>query len=296
MKSSAAKILILTLVYLLTGCQSPPSSENTNLSAQQIEDILCLQAYSALSQIKNVQYLIKTAERGNTTCKLYLGHSYERGIGVEQDIYHAKALYLEAAQNEGIAYFYLGRMAEDGIGGPVNFEAARDYYLASFNTTKNHESSIRLAQLLESGKGGAIDLPGAVEFYLKALGRDDRALEGIHRLQARGIQLNDSQKSLYEDIWIGQVENSLFNRLAAQRQFLLGPDPRALNPQLAKIQIRYTEGTLIAIIKILQSSGNEAFDSRLNKVLSGYSFDYEPLLEPPAKALNVIYEVDPYAL
>lgn len=109
---------------ILSGCQSTGSSIETD----PFPNLHCL-IYGVQSSISRAQieYIREHSESGNLPCKLTLGDLYERGHGVPQEIPKAKALYQSVADVDKSAYYQLGRMEEEGIGGPPNYEKARQF-------------------------------------------------------------------------------------------------------------------------------------------------------------------------
>lgn len=289
---SKSGLLLLSLILSLLGCQRSSISANSSSTVPVSDDLRCAVAH-VNKKLGSIDILREASERGNTTCQLLLGDLYEHGLGVIQDIPHAKSLYLSAAQTDMTAYFYLGHLAEEGIGEPVDYRMARNFYRMSATGIRTTTSNLKLAQLLENGKGGPVDLQGAMDLYVGIGDYNKTARDGIYRLYALGARLSDDQKDRYLSNWATRSVDSLVSKISGECNTLLRSQPSAANLKPVKIQIKYVPGSLLAKIKLLESSNDNDFDQRILHIMNDYNFPYEPLPESSGKPANIIYDVDP---
>lgn len=287
-------VVLVVLGFSLAGCQNLPKEDDKKIELS--DAARCFVAHIHPEKIENVKLIQNASAQGNMMCRIYLADLYENGRGLAQDIAHAKALYLSVAQENSAAYFQLGRLAEEGIGEPVDYQMARDYYGKAAALPENYASKVRLAQLLETGKGGAVDLYKAMALYVSASKNDAAAREGIRRLQLLGVRLSGIQRENYEDAWIQDSLSSLDSTLAYKCIALLRPESSVARLGHVKIKIRYVPGTLLAQTTLLEGSNDKEFDLRLLNALVDYSFPYEPILNSQEKSVSITTEVDPYSL
>jgi TPR repeat protein len=275
---SKSVLLLLALIFSLLGCHRYSISANSSLRAPASDDLRCTVAH-VNKKFGSVDILREASERGNSTCQVLLGDLYEHGLGVTQDIPHAKSLYLSAAQTDMTAYFYLGHLAEEGIGEPVDYRMARNFYRISATGIRTTTSNLKLAQLLEDGKGGPVDLQGAMDLYVGIGDYNKTARDGIHRLYALGARLSDDQKDSYLSHWATRSVDSLISKISGECNTLLRPQPSAADLKSVKIQIKYIPGSLLPKIKLLESSNDNDFEQRILHTINNYKFPYEPLPE-----------------
>lgn len=287
--------LLLALVFSLLGCQRSVINANQTPHVTIPDDVRCILAQSSHNP-SDIDILQENTERGNTRCQVLLGDLYEHGIGVPQDIPHARSLYLLAAQTDVTANFYLGRLAEEGTGAPVDYRMARYYYKKSATGIGKIPSSLKLAPLLENGKGGPVDLQSAMDLYLDVGGSNAGARDGILRLYRLGAELSDSQRVGFFNSWASQSVSLLISQLSEQCHSLLKANPSAIELKPAKIQLKYVPGSLLAQIKLLESSTDKVFDQRLMQATYDYKFPYAPLPEPSGKPVNIITDIDPRSI
>lgn len=96
------------------------------LGHSYLEGINCPQDYSAARY-----WLEKAHKRGSRMATMLLGTIYERGLGVEEDIRQAIALYELATEVDNIyAYFYLARIFADEKSQYFDQEKAKENYLS----------------------------------------------------------------------------------------------------------------------------------------------------------------------
>ena len=207
-------LTFLLLLISITGCQSltRPADYNAPLVGLRCMWIAGQKPFER----DNLRYIERYAGYGNATCKAMLGKLYqEGGYGVDQDFGQAHALFVEAAQLDPAVNVLLGQMAERGEGEPVDYVKAREFYRLS-----GKNAVLQLGRLMEEGKGGPQDLPGALALYLDAVERcRDDAWEAMNRLRRAGQPLNESQARRYQQLWMKGFVSLQTRRLAVGEVF-----------------------------------------------------------------------------
>ncbi len=163
---------------------------------------------------KQIEYLQKGYEVGESECILVLGEYYEKGIGVKNNNKKAEELYkLAIAKNQKLGYFFLGKLYYRYAQTEVDYreiidlfdksEEAEGYYINALIYIENIKSEdknttskkvleyvgkaakhfykpavMNLAQLYEKAK----DYKEAVYWYERALGKE--LFTGYQRLDA----------------------------------------------------------------------------------------------------------------
>ncbi|RBC01604.1 sel1 repeat family protein [Pseudomonas sp. MWU12-2115] len=279
-------VALLALTALIAGCK-------TNSAYTQVADFPALRCFAywddkAITSLE-VSYIRDLSQSGNLPCTIMLGDLYEKGRGVPQDISKAKALYQAVADKDASAYGQLGRMAEEGIGGPVNDTDARQFYQLAVSKPEQQRSEAKLAKYMEDGRGGPQDLQGALTHYFNAtqyLGDD--AWQGIERLRAKGLPLTIEQQQRYNNLFVSSVQSGLKKRITAIEKSL----ENNVNPTSAskpvQVQLEYTPGASAPVVSIRQSSGDTALDQRVMQGFSDYRFPGDPIMPPGQKSYQAI--------
>ena len=146
-----------------------------------------------------IKWIEIAAENGNGLAQCFLGHCYDEGIGVEQNIEKAISWYKKAAI-EGItaAQVFLGIVYGDGDGVEANEkEAFKWYKIASDNNDSS--ATYFLARYYYYGIGTDKDIDRAVELYIKAAeANDSYAQNALSYLYRNGIGVQkDLQQAVY---------------------------------------------------------------------------------------------------
>jgi hypothetical protein len=164
----------------------------------------------------NLDFIERYADYGNATCKSMLGKMYqEGGYGVDQDLSKARALFVESAKLDSANNILLGQMAEHGEDEPVNYAKARELYRLS-----GKNAVLPLGRLMEEGKGGPQDLSGAITLYLESVEYcGDNAWEAMSRLRKQGQPLNEIQAKRYQLLWMTAFLNQQSRRLYVREVF-----------------------------------------------------------------------------
>ncbi|CRM85664.1 tetratricopeptide repeat protein [Pseudomonas sp. 25 R 14] len=273
--------LLLTFTALVAGCTNTgPGSPGDPYASIRCSKSLDHPPIPS----EHVEYIRAQSDDGDLYCKNVLALMYESGTGVPQDIPKARALFQSIANVDEAGYHNLGRMAEEGIGETSDYVKARALYQRSISVS---DSKTKLAKFMEEGIGGPQDLNGAMALYLRS------SSEGMHRLRAKGVTLTPEQiedfnarwlkgVTAYSQMKILQVENSL--PLEVRR----GP---ALKP--VWFAMKYTKGSLVPEIELLESSGNNSVDQMVLKGMSSYRFRYEPIMPEGKTVWPLVTSLNP---
>lgn len=231
-------VAVLALTALVAGCKSSSSYTQT----ADLSNLRCFAYWDdkSISSLE-VSYIRDLSKSGNLPCTIMLGDLYEKGRGVPQDISKAKALYQSVADKDPGAYGQLGRMAEEGIGGPVNDFDARQYYQRAVSKPEQRRSEAKLAKYMEEGRGGPQDLQGALTHYFNAtqyLG--DASWQGIERLRGKGLALTIEQQQRYNKIFVGSVQSGLRKRVEVIEKSLENNVNSTSASKSVQVQLEYT--------------------------------------------------------
>jgi TPR repeat protein len=102
---------------------------------------------------------------------VFLGQMMERGLGGPVDLDAAMTLYQQAhAQGDAFGALRLGLLYRDGTGVPRDPARARDLLRVAAEA-EVIDGQVALASMLEQGQGGVVDLDGARDWYRAAIGR-----------------------------------------------------------------------------------------------------------------------------
>ena len=279
-------VAVLVLTALVAGCKSSSSYTQT----ADLSNLRCFAYWDdkSISSLE-VSYIRDMSKSGNLPCTIMLGDLYEKGRGVPQDISKAKALYQSVADKDPGAYGQLGRMAEEGIGGPVNDFDARQFYQRAVSKPEQHRSEAKLAKYMEEGRGGPQDLQGALTHYFNAtryLG--DTSWQGIERLRGKGLTLTIEQQQRYNKIFVASVQSGLRKRVEVIEKSLESNVSSTSASKPVQVQLEYTPGALTPVVSIRQSSGDIALDQRVMQAFSDYRFPGDPIMPPGQKSYQAI--------
>ncbi|MCE6978230.1 sel1 repeat family protein [Pseudomonas frederiksbergensis] len=288
-------VALLALTALIAGCQ--PIIPFNDPAAQYPPGLRCF-AYWGQKPIGSLEidYIRDLSKRGDKACTMILGHMYQGGQGVAQDIPQAKALYQSVADVDPAAYAQLGRMAEKGIGGPPNLVEARQFYQRAVTKSGNIEVEAKLAEFMEYGKGGPQDFQGALAHYLNAAGIVGSASwKGMERMRAKGLPLTIEQQQNYNNIFINSVQHDIRKKIKAIQKTLAKENMSVPASKLVRVQLEFTPGLLVPVISLLESSGNGAIDQKVMQAFSDYRFPADPIMPPGQKTYKAIAFVTPDA-
>ncbi|WP_422776744.1 sel1 repeat family protein [Pseudomonas mediterranea] len=279
-------VALLTLTAFVAGCKT------SNYSNQTVDspELRCFAYWDdkAITSLE-VRYIRDMSQSGNMPCTIMLGGLYEKGRGVPQDFSKAKALYQSIADKDAGAYGQLGRMAEEGIGGPVNDTDARQFYQRAVSKPEQRRSEARLAKYMEEGRGGPQDLQGALTHYFNAtqyLGDD--SWQGIERLRAKGLSLTIEQQQRYNSIFVGSVQSRLKKRITVVEKSLENNVNSTSASKPVQVQLEYIPGASAPVISIRQSSGDTALDQKVMQAFSDFRFPGDPIMPPGQKSYQAI--------
>lgn len=279
--------VVLVLMLLSAGCQNyrgklDQDEWRASLRCWYLRDLKPV-TKDSLAYIRN------RSENGDLLCRRILGQMYEEGLGMPVDLAKARAAYLSIAEVDKAAYMQLGRMAEKGIGEPVDFAKARRLYEQSGAYEDNKLAAVRLAGLMEVGKGGPRDSKGALALYLKWLERyQDDAWKGVQRLRNEGAVLDAEQIALYNKVWSKLVKSTLTRHMHRAKRTLskeFSPN-ESLKP--IKLQFELSTGSSVPNVKMLEGSGDSAFDAAVLQEMVLYRFPDEPILPSSQRTWRVL--------
>jgi uncharacterized protein len=204
---------------------------------------------------ENLIYIERHADYGNAACKTMLGKLYkEGGHGVDQDFTKARALFVEAAKLSPSTNILLGQMAERGEGEPVDYAKAREFYRLS-----GTNAALPLGRLMEEGKGGPQDLPGALALYLDSaeyLG--DEPWKAMNRLRKAGLPLNEVQTKRYQQLWLRSFLREQSRRLRVREVFEAVNATGARKE--VTLSYRFKADSGVPQVKMTKGSGNDDVD------------------------------------
>lgn len=219
-----------------------------------------------------LQMVTAASEQGNAVCQHVLGTFFEIGHGVPQDLARARTLYLKAAPGDPYAYAELGRMARDGVDVPADFAKAREYYKMA-----GPAGVVGLGKLMEQGKGGPEDMQGALDLYMATTQKHlDPAWMAMRPLLAAGFPLDAGQVKKYNRLWtkgLWALQGKWLNR----RTNFNGVD-RSVQLTV-KVLYRFPAGRTRPDAYLTQSSGNLQADAVVVNALDKLPMD-DPYLTP----------------
>lgn len=275
-------VTLLALTALISGCKTLGEPQLQS-SKNQLPDARCVSIYKQPSisarEVEEIRYL----STQYVNCAVVLGLMYEHGHGVAQDFPKARGLYESMVGRDPSVYSRLGAMAENGVGGPVDLVAARDFYQRSVVNPGHADAEFKVAEFLEFGKGGPQDLQGALKYYLSSANGVDGALSGLQRLRSRGVTMTTAQQARYNEIFESDVRYRLRNRALAIEETLKKERMTARDSQPVTVQLEGIPGVPVPTISLVQSSGNSAVDQKVLQGYADYRFPAEPILPPEQK-------------
>lgn len=264
---------LLLLLAAITGCQSltRPADFDSSLVGLRCMMIADKKPFER----DNLRYIVRYANYGSSTCKAVLGKMYqEGGYGVDQDFSKARALFVESARLDPTTYSLLGQMAERGEGEPVDYAKAREFYRLS-----GKSAALALGRLMEEGKGGPQDLPGALALYLDSVKycRDD-AWESMNRLRKQGQPLNEVQTKRYQQLWIAGFLVKQRRDLAVREVFeAVNATGEAKS---VKLSYRFRSDSGVPHVTMIKGSGDANVDRWIMKAASRITMgDSAPLMD-----------------
>jgi len=254
-------LTFLLLLISITGCQSltRPADYNAPLVGLRCMWIAGQKPFER----DNLRYIERYAGYGNATCKAMLGKLYqEGGYGVDQDFGQAHALFVEAAQLDPAVNVLLGQMAERGEGEPVDYVKAREFYRLS-----GKNAVLQLGRLMEEGKGGPQDLPGALALYLGAIRYcGDEEWQAMNRLRLAGQPLTEDQMKRYQQIWLTSFLKLQTRRLAVREVF--EAVNATGEKKSVRLSYRFTSDSGTPKVTMLTGSGDANVDAWVMKAAS----------------------------
>lgn len=276
---------LLFLTGLLGGCQSmladPPPDPSVGIAcwAMQVKNPM-------LGQY--VDYITVNSDRGDLVCKLVLGGMYERGDGVHQNIPKARALYQAVAEVDARGSLELARMAEQGIGQPVDYVSARRLYRQADSEAVRTDSQVALARLMEEGKGGPKDLQGALALDLAAAhDSKDKASQAIQRLRAAGLVLSAAQQDRVNAVWAKSIRDRATLRVDQQYRALRRLVQASPASTQVTVRLIYTVGSRDAQVSLSKSCGDSAIDSAVLAAIGKFEFPGDPIMPAGLTTLTV---------
>jgi hypothetical protein len=288
-------VALLVLTTLIAGCQSFNAYDSQ--ANRDAPGLACViyggQEPIDAQEINSIRYL---STLGDSTCTMILGKLYESGRGLPQDIAKAKALYLSVAGKDPFAYARLGRMAEEGVGGPPNLVEARQFYQRAVTMPLNGDVEAKLAGFMEEGIGGPQDFEGALTHYLNAPGFvGDASWQGMERMRAKGLTLTSEQQQRYNDRFIDTVQYGFRKKIEAIQKVLAKENTPIPAGKQVRLQLEYTLGSLVPGLSLVESSGVSAIDQTVMEGFSDYRFPADPIMPPGLKSFKLIAVVRPGA-
>jgi TPR repeat protein len=226
---------------------------------------------------KDLAFVQEAALANAPACLLLLGRWTERGEGVPRDLGQAKALYERAAVQDRKGHVELGRMAEQGIAGPVSYAQAWDHYsqAAAKNDT---DALVALGRMTEQGLGRPADEREAVAYYRRAAQRwNDQAWAKLDRLQSDHAVMSaedvDQERKRWRSVLALRSE-SVYDKspgLAAFKDF-----PYQVTLRFA---FRRGEGTP-AWVRVNSPSKSPDFDHALQDAMMAVQMPPPPIFGP----------------
>ncbi|MBV4476974.1 tetratricopeptide repeat protein [Pseudomonas botevensis] len=279
-------VAVLSLTALIAGCK-PFGGPNPIAVEYPIFHCFPYLERTSLSELE-LDDLRYYARRDNG-CKMVLGKIYEFGRAVPQDIPRAKDIYLSVAEDDPQAYGRLGVMAEEGIGGPVDLVAARDFYQRAVAKPGNTDIELKLAQYMEEGKGGPQDLQGALTHYFNAsTAGGETSWKGLERLRDKGVVMTIEQQQRYNNVFVSRVKVGLRLKMKGIEKAFEKVITPATAGKTIQVQLEYSPGSLVPAISLRESSGNKDFDQQALQGFSDYRFPGVPILPPEQKTYQAI--------
>lgn len=145
-------------------------------------------------QSENVARLTDLAEEGRPYAVVLMARFFATGLGVEQDLTHARELLEIAAANGNAAgHYYLGTLLWNNQAGEADLAAARTHFEAAANTGLGF-AAISLAEMLSKGAGGPRDIETACFWRLIAL-KDDGVVERLPEPDAEACVATYDEKT-----------------------------------------------------------------------------------------------------
>ncbi|MFT0866066.1 tetratricopeptide repeat protein [Pseudomonas sp. CAM1A] len=191
---------------------------------------------------------------------------------IEVDSNFSCSSLLKAALGDPYAYAELGRMARDGVDAPADFAKAREYYKMA-----GPAGVVGLGKLMEQGKGGPEDVQGALDLYMATTQKHlDPAWMAMRPLLAAGFPLDAGQVKKYNRLWtkgLWALQGKWLNR----RTSFNGVD-RSVQLTV-KVLYRFPAGRTRPDAYLTQSSGNLQADAVVVNALDKLPMD-DPYLTP----------------
>ena len=123
------------------------------LAATGIVLLTCIAPVQADERDGQLAFLRGAADEGDSAAQFTLANHYYRGLGVQQDLEKALALYSKAAdQGLAAAENRLGIIYERGLGVPQSYGRAMTFYRKAA-VQGNALAQFNLGMLYETGKG-----------------------------------------------------------------------------------------------------------------------------------------------
>lgn len=264
---------ILMLLATIAGCQSMTRPADFDSSLVSLRCVMT--AGKKPFERDNLRYIERYAYYGNATCKAVLGKMYEEGgYIVDQDFRKARALFVESAKMNPTSNVLLGQMAERGEGERVDYAKARELYRLS-----GENAALPLGRLMEEGKGGPQDVPGALAIYLESAKYcGDDAWEAMNRLRKQGQPLNELQAKRYRQLWTASFLKLQMRRLAVREVFeAVNANGEAQNVTLS---YRFKADSGVPLVTMIKGSGDANVDSWVMKAASRITMgDSAPLTD-----------------
>ena len=252
---------LLLFFFTLAGCQSllRPADYDSLHVGFRCMGLAGIEPFNR----DNLRYIERFAGYGNATCMAMLGKLYqEGGHGVDQDFRKARALFVESAKIKPATNVLLGQMAERGEGEPVDYAKARQFYRLSGNN-----AVLALGRLMEEGKGGPQDLPGALALYLGAIRYcGDEEWQAMNRLRLAGQPLTEDQMKRYQQIWLTSFLKLQTRRLAVREVF--EAVNATGEKKSVRLSYRFTSDSGTPKVTVLTGSGDANVDAWVMKAAS----------------------------
>ncbi len=198
----------------------------------------------------------KLAKTGDAFCQHSLGERYERGLDAPVDYARAREWYSLLPYRDVL----FGRMAEQGVGQPVNLQQAKAHYqkAADLGFGTGHYA---LAKLLEREQDSDANRQAIMSHYLNATEYyDDKAWKEIRRMLSSGVSLDAEQKKQYADLWLKGLWQKIRSRIRFYQRRNRMPDLERAT-ELARVSCTFYSNGNAPDFRIVDSSGDPAADA-----------------------------------